>query len=115
MSLTALQRQWRHAADIRGLRIKTPFKLRFADGSHLTVDVLLEGFGAPRGMLIVSNYARIEAKTHAIIAAGYGYSCMPQPSARDISSLEAIDAALDDWRISFPRKKGGPSDPDQCP
>jgi hypothetical protein len=77
--------------------VKTPFKLRLADGSRVVADVLLEGYGAPRGMLIFRDYADIKEKTDAVVAAGYGYSCMPQPSETDIQSLEPVRNALDDW------------------
>jgi hypothetical protein len=77
--------------------VTTPFKLRLPDGSRVVAEVLLEGYGAPRGMLIFRDYADVKAKTDAVIAAGYGYSCMPQPSEADIRSLEAVRNALDDW------------------
>ena len=98
MALTNLQRHWRHAAQKRGLKVRTPFVLRLPDGTKLTAEVLLEDFGAPNGMFIVSDYDRIRDHTDAIIAAGFGYTCMSQPSASEISSLEGIDACLEDWR-----------------
>src|SRR5687768_11439504 len=98
MALTNLQRLWRHAAQKRDLKVKTPFVLRLPDGTKLTAEVLLEGFGADKGMFIVSDYRRIRDHTRAIIAAGFGYTCMSQPSPAEISSLAGIDACLDDWR-----------------
>ena len=97
MALTNLQRHWRHAARVRGLSIKTPFVLTLADGTKLRAEVLLEGYGAPKGMFIVSDYRDIREHTRAIIDAGYGYSCMHQPPPSSISSLEGIDVCLKDW------------------
>ena len=48
-------------------------------------------------MLIVADFASVAEKTDVIVAAGYGYSCMSEPSEAEISSLEAIDDALEDW------------------
>ena len=98
MALTRLQRMWLHAAQKRGLKVRTPFVLRLPDGTKLTAEVLLEGFGAPHGMFIVSDYRHIREYTDAIIAAGFGYTCMSQPSDAEISSLEGIDACLEDWK-----------------
>ena|SRR6266446_5459598 len=97
MALSKLQRQWRHARTQLGLCVKTPFKLRLADGSSVVADVLLQGYGAPQGMLIFSDYADVKEKKDAVIAAGYGYSCMPQPSEVEIQSLERVRDALADW------------------
>jgi len=77
--------------------VKTPFKLRLPDGSRVVADVLLEGYGAPRGMLIFRDYADVKEQEEAVIAAGYGYSCMRQPNEAEIRSLEAVRSALDDW------------------
>ncbi len=97
MSFTNLQRHWRFAAKERGLKVKTPFVLVFEDGSRIAAEVLLEGYGAPRGMIIVSEYRKIEAKKDAIIAAGYGYSCMPQPNDAGVTHLDGLDDVLADW------------------
>jgi len=97
MALTNLQRQWQHAAEKRGLKVQIPFALALRDGTIIQADVLLEDFGARRGMLIVADFAAVAEKTDVIVAAGYGYSCMSEPSEAEISSLEAIDDALEDW------------------
>jgi hypothetical protein len=89
---------WRHAAQKRSLKVQTPYVLRLPDGTKVTAEVLLEGFGAPHGMLIFSDYGRIREHTDAIIAAGFGYTCMSQPSETEVFSLEGIDACLEDWK-----------------
>jgi hypothetical protein len=98
MALTNLQRLWRHAAEKRGLKVRAPFVLPLPDGTKLTAEVLLEGFGAPNGMFIVSDYRRFRDHTDAIIDAGFGYTCMSQPSPAEILSLAGIDACLEDWK-----------------
>ncbi len=99
MTLSNLQRQWKNAASTRHLKIKMPFSLRLANGSRVTAEVLLDGYGAPRGMLIFSNYRHVKDHKNAITEAGYGYTCMPQPSPQKITSMETIDQALRDWSL----------------
>src|SRR5436305_401446 len=67
MSFTNLQRQWQHAAKQLGLQVETPFRVSFDDGSHVEVEVLLRGFGARNGMLVLSDYRTIEKKKDEII------------------------------------------------
>jgi hypothetical protein len=105
MALTNLQRQWRYAAEQLHLRVQVPFVLRFGNGSTVTADVLLEGYGSARGMLIVSDFQRIEGKTEAIMRAGYGYSCMSEPPESEVFSLEGFDEVLKDWGASSTDEK----------
>jgi hypothetical protein len=97
MTLTNLQRQWQHAAEKRGLKVTIPFAFALRDGWTIQAEVLLEDYGARRGMLIVSDFAAIADQADAIVAAGFGYSSMSEPCEAEISALEAIDAALEDW------------------
>ena len=98
MKLTKLQRMWQHAAQQRDLKVHIPFGLTLTDGTKLSAEVLLEGYGAPQGMFIVSDYSHIEEHPAAIIAAGFGYTCMSQPSETEISSLESVNSCLEDWK-----------------
>lgn len=98
MPFTNLQRMWRNAAQKRGLTVRTPFVLKLPGGTKLKAEVLLEGFGAPKGMFIVSNYRQIREHTAALLACGFGYTCMSQPSESEVSSLNGVDACLEDWK-----------------
>ena len=97
MTFTNLQRHWQHAAQERQLVVRTPFELQLDDGSRITVEVLLEGYGAQRGMLIVSEFGSLNEKQAAIIKAGYGFSCMSQPCDAEVSCLDGLDYVLEDW------------------
>jgi hypothetical protein len=97
MSLTNLQLQWLHAAQELGLRVQVPYVVRFSDGRSVEVEVLLRGFGAREGMLVLSDYTTIEEKKDEIIAAGYGYSCYGPVPESEITCLEGFDDMLSDW------------------
>jgi hypothetical protein len=99
-----LQRQWRTAATRLGLRVRIPFSLQLPNGTQLAADVLLEGYGAPRGMLIFSKYKTVKDHTDTVVSMGYGYSCMQQPSQQQMESLEPIQSALLDWgKVQSPK------------
>jgi hypothetical protein len=97
MSLTNLQRHWQHLAELRDLNVKIPFVAELVGGGRVTAEVLLEGYGAARGMLIVSDFAAIESKLDSITRSGFGYSCMSQPSETEVFSSEGVDDLLQDW------------------
>lgn len=96
MQATNLQLYWRSAANPRGLSIRENYRIGFDDGSELVAEVLLEGYGAPRGMIIVSDYTTISTLTTAITAGGYGYSCMSH-SRTEIEEVAGLDDVLLDW------------------
>ena len=79
------------------LQVDVPFTLRFADGTKITAEVRLRGYGAPNGMILVSEYSLIEKRTDEIVQMRYGYSCFSQPSEDEIDSDEGLSDILDDW------------------
>jgi hypothetical protein len=97
MKLTNLQRQWRSAASRFNLSVETPFTLRIKDGRSIEAEVLVRGYGAPQGTLVVSDYASIASFRDEIIAAGFTISSYSQPRDEDIDSLEGIEEMLNDW------------------
>ncbi len=105
MSLTNLQRHWRHAAEQLDLSVKIPFVLTFDDGESIEAEVLLQGYGATHGMLIVSDSSIVEGRHEAIVSKGYGYSCMSQPEESAITCLEGFDELLADWTAVGERKQ----------
>jgi hypothetical protein len=98
MRLSTLQRLWKIAGERLGLEVVIPFSLQLKGQHSLEADVLLRGYGAPQGMLIFSDYADLKGRERAVIRAGFGYSCMPQPSRPDFQSLEPVRDALEDWK-----------------
>jgi hypothetical protein len=96
MKPSNLQRNWQFAADALSLDIEIPFDVALKD-SRIQAEVLLRGYGAKLGMLIASDYSIIEGHHDELIALGYGFSCMSQPSESEVNSLEGFQEILDDW------------------
>ena len=97
---TNLQLWWLRAAQERSLVVQVPFSLQLGDGSDIFAEVLLEGYGARRGMVIVSDFEVIAGKTEALLSRGFGFSCLGQPSDAELSSLEGLDDLLQDWGVA---------------
>ena len=99
MQPTNLQLYWRSAAKVRGLSIRENHRIQFDDGKELIAEVHLDGYGAAKGMIIVSDYSTVSGLTDTIPASGYGYSCMA-PSPAEIEDTPGIDDVLFDWSIT---------------
>lgn len=97
MELTNLQLFWRHAAEIRGLSVRIPFSLKLGSGRVIHAEVLLVGYGAENGMLIVRDAGEVIISCSEISSAGYGYSCMSEPVGAEILSDDGLDDLLEDW------------------
>lgn len=78
------------------VRINQPIDLH---GRQVIAPVLLEGFGAKHGMVIVTDFALIAAETDALVDAGYGFSCLNDPGELEESSLASM---LRDWGWTGP-------------
>jgi len=78
-----------------GLKVRIPFQVELATG-RLTVPVLLEEFGAQRGMLLVTSYQDIAAVTERLVDAGFGYSCLGDSPSTDLDESQIVDM-LRDW------------------
>jgi hypothetical protein len=97
MKLTNLQRQWEVAAKRFGLTVETPFLVRLADGRTIEAEVLVRGFGARQGTLVVSDFESIRHARSEILASGFTVSSYAQPSEKEIESLEGFEEMLADW------------------
>jgi len=77
------------------LRVRTPFRLSVA-GRELEVPVLLEEFGAERGMLLLEDWSAISRCAEELVALGFGFSCLvnPAPGGYDDAGLADM---LSDW------------------
>ena len=71
MALTSFQNCWLQHAREFDLRVQVPFRLTLA-GQELFVPVLLEEFGAARGMLLVTDSTTLWPYHSQIIALGFG-------------------------------------------
>jgi len=81
MTSVQLSNYWQQAGDALGFAVESPHEVFLPSGHRLTFPVRLPDFGAERGMLITDNYADFAAHTDALVAAGYGYSVLPVPTA----------------------------------
>jgi hypothetical protein len=93
-ALSDFQERWLDAARRLGLSVQVPFILE-VEGTRIEVPVLLDDFGAERGMLLVSDYASIAAVSEHVVEIGYGFSCLSsEPTGFDEAVYVEI---LHDW------------------
>ncbi|KAF0813514.1 hypothetical protein IGB42_01865 [Andreprevotia sp. IGB-42] len=57
-----------------GLEIISPFQVEMAGEVHI-VQFLINGHGAPHGMVVDADWAKIRPIADHLVQAGYGYSC----------------------------------------
>lgn len=43
-----------------GIKVETPFKLALLNGVSINADILVRGFGAKNGILIISDYSSVK-------------------------------------------------------
>ena len=98
MTTTPFQRRWIEISEALGLTIQLSFKVELSDGS-VTVPVLLEGFGANKGMLLVTDFDLIHHVEDELVNLGYGYSCLDDVRWEPIDR-ESIEEMLRDWGVT---------------
>ena len=100
MPMTPFQQLWAHRASRLQLSVAIPFPLSL-DRATLAVPVLLRQFGAPNGMLLVTDHETIRPHARRVIELGYGYACLSEPSSpRERESNDDDGALIDmlrDW------------------
>ena len=102
--MTSFQNRWIEIARRFQLTVRTDVWVGL-DEEHFVAPILLENFGAGHGMVLVTEYAAIRPFTQRLVAAGFGYSCLPETGKKEVD--EAIDDAsiievLRDWSWSGP-------------
>ena len=97
MNLTNLQRHWLFVSEQLGLSVKIDFPAKLSNGTVMVAEVLLEGYGSKNGMLLLSGASHIRELSSIIVASGFGFSCLSQPSDREIQSLAGVEDLLTDW------------------
>ena len=88
---------WREAARDLGLRVEVPFALVLPSGATVVARLLLRDFGATNGMLIVTDYSAVQPYAQAVIAAGFGYSTLPDPRPGEKYERQSFVEMLLDW------------------
>jgi len=74
------------------LEIISPFQIEIS-GKTIEFEFLLKDYGAAKGMVIDSNWEKIEPVSDILIELGYGYSCFEITKF----SIEDFGTVLDDW------------------
>jgi len=94
-NLTLFQRQWVEISERFGLEIQLSYAVELGD-RKLSMPVRLLGFGAEKGMLLVTDYDLIRDVTEQLVNCGYGYSCLAEPLSAPLS-WEYVEEMLKDW------------------
>jgi hypothetical protein len=94
--MSAVLQMWQDAAADLGFVVRGPVGIDFKGGT-LDVPVVVEGFGAGRGMVIVTSYSGVKRHTDALLEAGFGYSVMSQPRPNEAYDRESYIEMLSDW------------------
>jgi hypothetical protein len=97
MTGSRLVEAWRKAAHILGCEIVSPYVVELPSGARVDAPVLVKGFGALNGMLVVTDYAQVRSELAALDAAGYGFSVLEEPDATDQFDVDEYADLLRDW------------------
>ena len=95
MKTTPFQRRWIEISEFLGLDIQLSHEIELGD-KRLTVPVLLEGFGADKGMLLVTDFDLVADVAEELANIGYGYSCLSEPLSGSID-WKSVEEMLRDW------------------
>lgn len=95
MTITPFQRQWIDISSRLGLSIQLSYEVDLGH-KKIAVPILLEGYGANKGMLLVTDYSLIRDVAEELGALGYGYSCLREPRPEPID-WDYIEEMLQDW------------------
>ncbi len=102
MSQSRLFNKWRRIACDLGVAIDEPGDVVLKAGSTIRVELVVRGFGAEKGMLILTDAERVQGRTEEIIGAGYGYSVLSEPEDDRDYDREAVISMLEDWGYGGP-------------
>jgi len=94
--MSRFQQKWAAAARRLGLQVDLDFCLQSV-GFDLIVPVRLRDFGARRGMLLVTDFSTISPYSEALVDAGFGYSCLSDPTDRMEDDDSTLIEVLLDW------------------
>ena len=94
--MSALLDLWQVAASDLGFVVDGPVTIEVG-GTRMSVPVFVEGFGAVRGMLIVTSYSDVKPHIEALAHAGFGYSVMSEPRQNETYDRESFIEMLSDW------------------
>lgn len=74
------------------LEIVSPFLFE-VENKTIKFFCLIKGYGATKGMIIDSNWKKIEPVYELLVESGYGFSCFEL----DVSAIDDFESVLNDW------------------
>ncbi len=99
MTATAFQREWIESSERLGLSIRLDYAVPLRE-KRLIVPVLLEGYGAENGMLLVTDFDLIRDVDDELATLGYGFSCLSPPAGP--IDWPSVMKMLQDWGATSP-------------
>lgn len=97
--------KWKRISNNLGLEIQAPVEISLPSGAQIVAPVLVLGFGAIKGTVIVTDFAGIKPHIDELIECGYGFSTLTPASSADYDRETAIEM-LSDWEwAGDPAKK----------
>jgi len=92
-----LVERWLEAARDLHLEIEAPFSVALQSGAVVGARFQVKHFGAPKGMLVVTDSSNVVPFIDDIIAAGYGFSVLSDPRQSEPYEREDFIEVLRDW------------------
>ena len=111
--MSRLVDKWRNANKDLGVEIIAPFCVSIGNDVTIRAELLVKGFGAPKGMLIFTDYSLVKPYVDELLKLGYGFSVLEEPRSDESYDRDTFVAILSDWSWSGSRdrKPGWIADP----
>lgn len=90
------QEIWR-ACGALGLRVDLGFRLNLNEEREIEAVARIADVGASNGMLIFLSYDAVQSVKDELLEAGYGFSVMHEPDAREAYDVESFKMVFRDW------------------
>lgn len=88
---------FRRSADALGVEIEGPVQVGLGDGTVITADMLVKGFGAPVGTLVTPLSEQLQGRRKALSAQGLTASSFGPYDHGEEESVEGMVELLSDW------------------
>lgn len=90
------QEIWRACGDL-GLRVDLGFRLKLTGKREIEAVARIVDVGAPNGMIVFLSYDAVQSVKDKLLEAGYGFSVMDEPDAREAYDIESYKVLFRDW------------------
>ena len=95
--MTRLSAQMSRACEALGLSYEAPFTLTMGHDSKIQAVGRVRELGPKNGMLIISDYSRIEPFLEQLAKSEFGFSVMAEPGEDEEFDLEDYREMFVDW------------------